>query len=114
MEQQQNLIKIVQDKKVNELVAYLGILNLWEWIGKKHPLDTHFLGTETAPGLSQYTMRQFLRNELENKVKNIAVELDSLSHKFDKEGDNLEALESTVNKGIEQKFSSKKRVYFYH
>ena len=114
LEQQQNLLKIVQDKKVNELVAYLGILNLWEWIGKKHPLDTHFLGTETAPGLSQYTMRQFLRNELENKAKNIALELDSLSQKFDKKGDNLEALERTVHKGIERKFSSKKRVYFYH
>jgi len=114
LEQQQNLLKIAQDKKVNELVAYLGILNLWEWTGKKHPLDTHFLGTETSPGLSQYTMKQFLRNELENKAKNIAEELDSLSHKFNKGGDNPESLERTVNKGIEQKFRSKKRVYFYH
>ncbi len=114
LEQQQNLIKIVQDKKVNELIVYLGVLNLWEWIGKSHPLDSHSSETESSSELSQYTMKQFLRHELENKAKNIAEELDSLSQKFHKGGENLEALERTVNKGIERRFSSKKRVYFYH
>jgi len=114
LEQQQNLLKIAQDKKVNELVVYLGILNLWEWIGKNHPLDAHFGETKTSSGLSQYTMKRFLRHELENKAKNIAGELDSLSQKFDKGGDNLEALERAANKGIERRFSYKKRVYFYH
>lgn len=115
MEQQQNLIKIAQDKKVNELVAYLGILNLWEWIGKNHPLEAHFFETKRPSGLSQYTMKQFLRSELEGKAKNIAEELDSLNQKFHKGGDNLEALERTAkSKGIEQKFCSKVRIYFYH
>jgi hypothetical protein len=114
LEQQQNLLKIAQDKKVNELVVYLGILNLWKWIGKDHPLDTHFVGTKKPTGFNQYTMKQFLKNELENKAKNIAEELDSLSQKFCKGGDNLKAIERTVNKGIERKFCSKGRVYFYH
>lgn len=114
LEQQQNLLKIAQDKKVNELVVYLGILNLWEWIGKNHPLDAHFFDKRKASGLSQYMMKQFLRNEFENKAKNIAEELDSLSQKFHKGGDNLEAIEKTVNRGIERKFCSKMRVYFYH
>jgi hypothetical protein len=114
LEQQQNLLKIAQDKKVNELVVYLGILNLWEWIGKNHPKDAHSGETKISSGLSQYTMKQFLRNELENKARNIAEELDSLSQKFHKGGDNLEALERTVNRGIERRFSSNKRVYFYH
>lgn len=114
LEQQQNLIKVVQDKKVNELIVYLGILNLWEWVGKSHSQDSHIPEKKSSPELSQYTMKQFLRHELENKAKNIAEELDSLSQKFHKGGDNLEALERTVNKGIERRFSSKKRVYFYH
>ncbi len=114
LEQQQNLIKIVQDKKVNELIVCLGVLNLWELIGKNNPLDSNLSETKSSPELSQYTMKQFLRHELENKAKNIAEELDSLSQKFHKGGNNLEALERTVNKGIERRFSSKKRVYFYH
>lgn len=115
LEQQQNLFKIAQDKKVNELVVYLGMLNLWEWIGKNHSLDAHFFKTRKPSGLSQYTMKQFLRNELENKAKNIAEELDSLSQKFHKGGDNPEEIERTVNnRGIERKFCSKMRVYFYH
>ena len=115
LEQQQNLIKIAHDKKVNELVVYLGILNLWECIGENHPLDAHLSETIKPSGLSQYMMKQFLRNELENKAKYIAEELDSLSQKFHKGGDNLEAIERTVNsRGIERKFCSKVRVYFYH
>jgi len=114
LEQQQNLIKIVQDKKVNELIVCLGVLNLWELIGKNNPLDSNLSEKKSSPELSQYTMKQFLRHELENKAKNIAEELDSLSQKFHKGGNNLEALERTVNKGIERRFSSKKRVYFYH
>ncbi len=114
MEQQQNLLKIVQDKKVNELIVYLGILNVWEWIGKNQRQDSHFSETKRSPELSQYTTKQFLRHELENKAKNIAEELDSLSQKFHKGGNYPEAIERTVNKGIERRFSSKKRVYFYH
>jgi hypothetical protein len=114
LEQQQNLLKIIQDKKVNELVAYLGILNLWEWIGKDHPLDSHFSETKGSSRSGQYTMKQFLRHELENKAKNIAEELDSLSQKFHKGVKNLESLERKENKGTEQRFSSEKRVYFYH
>lgn len=114
LEQQQNLLKIVQDNKVNELVAYLGILNLWEWIGNNHPSDSNFSEAKSSSGLSQYTMKQFLRHELESKARNIAGELDSLSQKFHKGGNNLEVLEKTVNKGIERRFSSKKRIYFYH
>lgn len=114
MEQQQNLLKIVQDKKVNELIVYLGILNVWEWIGKNHHLDAYFSETKRSSGLRQYSMKQFLRHELESKAKNIAEELDSLSQKFHKGGDNLETIERTVNRGIERRFSSKKRVYFFH
>ena len=114
LEQQQNLFKIVQDKKINELVAYLGILNLWEWIGKNHSTDSSFSEAKSSSGLSQYTMKQFLRHELESKAKNIAGELDSLSQKFQNGGNNLEVLEKKVNKGIERRFSSKKRIYFYH
>ncbi len=114
LEQQQNLLKIAQDKKVNELVVYLGILNLWEWIGKNRTMDALSGETKISFGLSQYTMKQFLRNELENKARNIAEELDSLSQKFHKGGDNLEELERTVNRGIERRFSFNLRVYFYH
>ncbi|UCE39006.1 MAG: hypothetical protein JSW00_07235 [Thermoplasmata archaeon] len=114
MEQQQNLLKIVQDKKVNELIVYLGILNVWEWIGKNHTPDSNFSETKSSSGFSQYSMKQFLRHELESKAKNIAEELDSLSQKFYKGGNYLEVIERTVNKGIERRFSSKKRVYFFH
>lgn len=114
LEQQQNLLKIVQDKKVNELIVYLGILNVWEWIGKNHAQDSHLSETKSPSELNQYTMKQFLQHELESKAKTIAEELDSLSQKFHKGGNNLEILERTVNKGIERRFSSKKRVYFYH
>lgn len=114
LDQQQNLLKIAQDRKVNELIVYLGILNLWRAVGKNRSLGAHFPDAKTPKELSQFTMRQFLRHELENKAKNIAEELDSLSQKFHKGGDNLESSEGISNRGMELRFCSKERVYFYH
>ncbi len=112
-EQQQNLHKIVQDKKIHELTFYLSVLSVCDLLEESRSLESQ-MNRKRKPGdLNAYLKNQFLKRELENEAKKIARELDSLSEKYKKGDEDLGALKRR-NKEEERRFCSKMKVYFFH
>ena len=113
-EQQQNLWKIVQDKKINELTFYLSVLNVCELLEETHPLKSHWNRKKEPRDLNTHMKNQFFKRELENEAKKIASELDSLSEKYKKGGEDPGAFKRMKNVEEEQRFCSKMKIYFFH
>jgi hypothetical protein len=113
-EQQQNLRKIVQDKKISELTFYLSALNVCDLLEETRSLKSDWNGQKEPRNLSAYMKNQFLKRELENEAKKIAGELDSMSEKYKKGGENPETLKRMKNVEKEQRFCSKIKIYFFH
>ncbi len=112
-EQQQNLHKIVQDKKIHELTFYLSVLSVCDLLEESRSLESQ-MNRKRKPGdLNAYLKNQFLKRELENEAKKIARELDSLSEKYKKGDEDLGAFKRR-NKEEERRFCSKMKVYFFH
>jgi hypothetical protein len=113
-EQQQNLWKIVQDKKINELTFYLSVLNAFDLLEETRSLESNWNNKKEPRDLNTYIKNQFLKRELENEAKKIAKELDSLSEKYKKGGENPGAFKGVINLEEEQRFCSKMKIYFFH
>ena len=86
-EQQQNLRKIVQDRKIYELTYYLSVLNVCDLLEEARSLKSPLNKKKEPRDLNAYMRNQFLKRELENEAKKIASELDSLSEKYGKGGE---------------------------
>jgi hypothetical protein len=113
-EQQQNLQKIVQDKKINELTFYLSALNVCDLLEETRSLKSHWNRKKVPRDLNTYMKNQFLKRELENEAKKIASELDSLSEKYKKGGEDPDAFKRMKNVEEERRFCSKMKIYFFH
>ncbi len=113
-EQQQNLRKIVQDKKINELTFYLSVLNVCDLLEETRSLNSPLDKEKVPRDLSNIMKNQFLKHELENEAKKIASELDSLSKKYKKGDEDPEAFKRMKNVEEERRFCSKMKIYFFH
>ncbi len=113
-EQQQNLRKIVQDKKINELTFYLSVLNVCDLLEETRFLNSPLNRKNVPHDLSNIMKNQFLKHELENEAKKIASELDSLSEKYKKGGEYPEEFKRIKNVDEERRFCSKMKIYFFH
>ncbi len=113
-EQQQNLRKIVQDKKIHELTFYLSVLSVCDLLEESRSLDSQMNRKRTPRDLNSYLKNQFLKRELENEAKKIATELDSLSEKYKKGGEGPGGFKRRNTVEEERRFCSKMKVYFFH
>jgi hypothetical protein len=113
-EQQQNLRKIVQDKKIHELTFYLSMLSVCDLLEETRSLESQTDWKRKPRDLNAYLKNQFLKRELENEAKKIANELDSLSEKYKKGGEDRGVFERRNTVEEERRFCSKMKVYFFH